>query len=225
MRRKLLHLVFNFLLRVLTRLTIIGKENVPVEGACMMVSNHLGLVDAPVVFSLLDRKDSTGIVAKKHQKNTLLRWIINTSGAIWINREEADSKAIRAIRDFLRDGGIVGIAPEGTRSKTGGLIEGKTGAAYFINLTGVPVLPAGITGTDDMSKWWKRLKRPPVTIRIGELFELPPVDRANRDECLRENTTEIMCRIAALLPPEKRGVYADHPRLQELLHEQGNTQP
>ncbi len=219
MKRKLLHVVFNFLLRLLTRLDIQGKENVPEVGACVMVSNHLGMVDAPLVFALLDRKDSTGVVAKKHQKNILLKWIINTSGAIWINREEADTKAIRAIRNFLDEGGIVGIAPEGTRSKTGGLLEGKTGAAYFVNLTDVPVLPAGITGTDNLSYWWKRLKRPPVTIRFGETFKLPQVERSRREEGLRENTEEIMCRIAALLPPDKRGVYANHPRTQELLAE------
>ncbi len=63
----------------------------------------------------------------------------------------------------------------------------------------------------------RRFRRLDITIRVGEPFELPPLDRKNRDASLQANTDEIMCQIAALLPPKYRGVYADYPRVQELL--------
>ena len=63
----------------------------------------------------------------------------------------------------------------------------------------------------------KRFRRPRVTIRYGELFHLPSLDRGDRSNSLKRNTDEIMCRIAALLPPAYRGFYTKHPRLQELL--------
>jgi 1-acyl-sn-glycerol-3-phosphate acyltransferase len=62
-----------------------------------------------------------------------------------------------------------------------------------------------------------RLRRAPVTVHIGKPFSLPPIDRTKRQEDLARGTDEIMCRIAALLPPQYRGVYADHPRLKELI--------
>ncbi len=71
----------------------------------------------------------------------------------------------------------------------------------------------------------KRLQRLDITARIGQPFHLPPMPRAGRDEWLQAQTDELMCRIAALLPPSHRGVYADHPRLIELLREQGSPFP
>ena len=76
-----------------------------------------------------------------------------------------------------------------------------------------------ITGTWDKEVYGrlKRFKRLDITIRVGETFTLPPLPRQNKDEFLQQSTDEIMCRIAAMLPPEYRGVYAEHPRLLELL--------
>ncbi len=68
-----------------------------------------------------------------------------------------------------------------------------------------------------------RLRRPRITIRYGEPFWLESIDRANREACLQRNTDEIMCRIAAMLPPQYRGAYADHPRLMELLQSRAHA--
>jgi 1-acyl-sn-glycerol-3-phosphate acyltransferase len=76
-----------------------------------------------------------------------------------------------------------------------------------------------IVGTEDkeVARRLRRFRRLDITIRVSEPFSLPAMPRQKRDEFLQQSTDEIMCRIAALLPPEYRGVYADHPRLQELL--------
>jgi 1-acyl-sn-glycerol-3-phosphate acyltransferase len=79
------------------------------------------------------------------------------------------------------------------------------------------VVPMAITGSENSLKKMFTLQRPRVTVRVGQPFYLPPLERGDRDGSLQRNTGEIMCRIAALLPPAYRGVYANHPRLEELL--------
>lgn len=138
-------------------------------------------------------------------------------GGIWLNRQEIDTSALRAARDHLKAGGVFGLAPEGTRSGTGALIQAKTGVAFLVDQARVPILPVGVSGTWRIANEIFTLRRPRITVRFGEPFTLPPIDRSERDAGLNSNTDEIMCRIAALLPPEYRGVYADHPRVLELL--------
>jgi 1-acyl-sn-glycerol-3-phosphate acyltransferase len=118
------------------------------------------------------------------------------------------------------------MAPEGTRSQSEALIPGRPGAAYLASKTGVPIVPVGVTGTEDraVKARLRRLQRPHIVIRIGSPFTLPPMERQDRDAYLQAYTDEIMCRIAVLLPPTYRGVYADHPRLKELLLESANGQ-
>jgi 1-acyl-sn-glycerol-3-phosphate acyltransferase len=65
----------------------------------------------------------------------------------------------------------------------------------------------------------RHLRRSRITVTAGPPFMLPPLPARDRDAALKQDTDEIMCRIAALIPPEYRGVYADHPRLKELLQD------
>jgi 1-acyl-sn-glycerol-3-phosphate acyltransferase len=139
--------------------------------------------------------------------------------AVWLDRYEADFRTLRIVLKRLKKGEILGMAPEGTRSETEALVMGKPGAAYLAAKANVPIIPVGLTGTEDRVVKYRlrHLRRLDINIRIGEPFYLPPMDRKNRDEYLDQSTEEIMCRIAELLPPQYRGVYADAPRLQELL--------
>jgi 1-acyl-sn-glycerol-3-phosphate acyltransferase len=208
---------FGFILRLLTRPEATGMGNIPSTGACIVAMNHLGIADIPLLGICLTRDDVNGFVAKKHQKVFFFRWVVNAVKGIWIDRKHGDLKALRAARDLLRKGYILPISPEGTRSPTKALLEGKPGVAYLASTENVPIVPAAITGTEKVFRELSRFRRPRVTIRFGELFHLPPLDRSNRSSSLKQNTNEIMCRIAALLPPAYRGFYTKHPRLQELL--------
>jgi 1-acyl-sn-glycerol-3-phosphate acyltransferase len=222
--RRFLKLAFGFLFWLLAKVEVIGEENIPEEGGGIVAPNHLGVIDAPLIFLVVSRNDITALVAKKHRKNPLFKWVVNGANGIWLNREEADSAAVRAARSHLQNGNLLGIAPEGTRSKTGSLIPGKTGVAYLADKAGVPIIPAAITGTYGGMRKALLLKRPKFVIRFGKPFYLPPVDRSSRDTSLKRNTDEIMCRIAVMLPPSYRGVYAGHPRLIELLEEKDETE-
>jgi 1-acyl-sn-glycerol-3-phosphate acyltransferase len=121
----------------------------------------------------------------------------------------------------MRAGEVLVITPEGTRSKIGVLLEGKPGVSYLAAKLSLPILPAGISGTFDPIFFGqlKRFRRPHISINVGPSFTLPrlPTEGQSRDEALKFDTDEIMCRIAALIPPEQRGFYAEHPRLKELL--------
>ena len=102
------------------------------------------------------------------------------------------------------------------------LNEAKTGVAFLADQAKVPILPVAVSGTWQITSEILKLKRPVIEVNIGQVFMLPPVDRKTRDYDLQQNTDEIMCQLAALLPPENRGFYADHPRLKELLAAQEN---
>lgn len=209
--------IFRILFFLFSRVRVEGQSNLPRTGGYIAAANHLSVIEVPLVYCLLNRYDVTGLVAKKHKKNPFFRWLINIMGGIWLNREEIDTRALRTARDHLKNGGVLGIAPEGTRSQTGALIESKTGVAFLADQANVPILPVAVAGTWHITSKILTLQRPVIQIKFGQPFLLPPVDRKNRDHDLRQNTDEIMCQLAALLPLENRGIYADHPRVQELL--------
>lgn len=216
--RKILKSFISFLFKLLSHIEVTGLERVPPVGGCILVSNHLSRVDPALIFILVDREDMTALVADKYLRYPFFRWLVNQVGGIWLHREEADLNALRQAQKFLEDGGLLGIAPEGTRSQSRALTRAKTGVAYLVYRSRVPVLPAAITGTEIAFRQLLCLHRPRIRIEFGEPFHLPPIDRSSRSTGLQHNTDEIMCRIAALLPQAYRGVYVDHPRLGELLN-------
>lgn len=215
--RWLIRLIFNMIARVDVR----GYENLPKEGSFVIATNHLGIVDVPIAYYALDYWDMFVLIADKWQKVGLFRWVGKYFNFIFIDRYNADIKALRKVISLMEQDNILVIAPEGTRSRTGALIEAKPGVSYLATKLDRPIVPVAITGTEDKALFGsiKRLRRAHITLTAGPAFTLPPLPRENRDEVLKSYTDEIMCRIAALLPEKYRGVYADHPRLRELLQE------
>ncbi len=220
---KIVRLIIRLIIHLFTRIEVIGEENYQRTGSLIIASNHLGRLDVPLVYYFLDRLDIIMLVAEKYQKNFLTRWVIERLDGIWVDRHNADFKVMRKTLAKLKAGGVLVLSPEGTRSPTEKLLEAKPGAGYLAAKAGVPVVPVAVTGTEDriVLEIIKHFKRIPITIRVGEPFYLPPFDSKSphKDEILKQNTDEIMCHIAALLPPQYRGFYAEHPRLHELLAE------
>jgi 1-acyl-sn-glycerol-3-phosphate acyltransferase len=214
-------IVSRFILRIIAQIDQQNMDHIPASGGCLAVSNHLGRLDAMLAMVLSDRDDIIMLVAKKYQAYWFWRWTLGRLDVIWLDRQTADFRALREVQKRLKAGGIATIAPEGTRSPSGHMMFAKSGAAYLAAKTAVPIIPIAIWGTEDKIVYQRlrRFQRLQITIRVGQPFELPPMPRKNRDEYLQQSTDEIMCRIAALLPPQYRGVYAEHPRLQALLEE------
>lgn len=209
--------IADFLLKRLTHVEVEGAQHVPGEGPVILAINHLGLLDVALGFVAAGRADASGWVADEHHSSPLKAYLLRVVDGIWLDRENPDISSLRLALEYLKAGRLFGVAPEGTRSPTGALIQGKEGVAYLAAASGAPILPAGITGTENATQKLLRFTKPNLHIRFGETFKLPALKRDRREEQLAEGVNEIMCRIAALLPPKYRGVYADAPRLKELL--------
>lgn len=222
MKATKLRRIINRLLKALTRTEIIGLENVPETGGLLIATNHMSRMDIPVLFINPRRPDMTALVTTKYLKHPLLRWFIVTAEGIWLDRDTADFSAFRKAVEALQKGKAIGIAPEGTRSTTATLLEGKPGTALLALRTGLPVIPAAITGTEDSVSKLLHLKRPHITVEYGLPIYPPKLDRGNREHQLQNLTDEIMCQIAVMLPEKYHGYYQGHPRLTELLAEKKN---
>jgi 1-acyl-sn-glycerol-3-phosphate acyltransferase len=211
-----------FLVRTLTKFKVENQSRIPSTGGVLITTNHLSRLDTPILLAITDREDLVAIIAKKYQEKPFFKWVLEKVGTmVWMDRTTTDFAAMRDALNQLRQGAIVGIAPEGTRSREfRGLLEGKPGAALMASRASVPIVPVGIIGSEKINAHFLKLKRPPVTVRVGEAYMLPEMDQDDRQGWLARNTDEIMCRIAALLPAEYRGFYKDHPRLKELLAEE-----
>jgi 1-acyl-sn-glycerol-3-phosphate acyltransferase len=213
--RGLIRLIFNLIAHV----EVEGYENLPKDGGFVIATNHLGILDVPIAFYALDRWDMFVMIGEKWQNVGLFRWVGKYFNFIFIDRFNPDIKTLRKVISLMEENNILVIAPEGTRSRTGSLIEAKPGASYLATKLNRPIVPVGITGTEDQALlgYLKKLRRGHIRVNAGPIFILPPLPREHRDEALKQYTDEIMCHIAALLPEKYRGVYANHPRLKELL--------
>lgn len=220
--RNFLRWLISLLLNLVARIDIKGYEYLPKEGNCVVATNHLGIIDVPIGLYALNRWDIFVMIGEKWEKVGLFRWAGKYLNLIFIDRFNPDIKTLRKVISLMEKNKILVIAPEGTRSRTGALIEAKPGVSYLAAKLNRPIVPVAITGTEDevLIANLKRLRRGHITVTAGPAFTLPPLPRENRDEALKSYTDEIMCRIAALLPEKYRGVYADHPRLKELLQNQ-----
>jgi 1-acyl-sn-glycerol-3-phosphate acyltransferase len=212
-RRRLLRQMVRGLFRLAARIDVVGAELIPAEGGCLLVFNHLSNFDPPLFFAVIDRPRLTALLAAEYQDRRFHRFWLSAAGALWIRRGAGDRAALRRAIAHLEHGWIVGIAPEGTRSRHGALASAKPGPAFLATQAGVPVLPVGITGTETLGRRLLRLRRGRITVRFGEPIVIPPLAQGDRKADLRRATDVLMCRVAALLPPSYRGVYADHPLL------------
>lgn len=226
MVRDTLRLALHFLFRTLTRLEVVGEENIPTSGGCLLALNHLSRLDAPLVFAILKRKDSTGLVADKYKNYPIFNWVVETAQGIWLDRDNPDFGALRAAVKFLRAGGVIGIAPEGTRSNTQSLMAPKPGVAFLAVKANVPIVPIAISGTEKTMHEMVRFRRSRIRVEFGKPFELAIPSRKDKDKdaALNQAADEIMCQIARYLAPQYWGVYTDHPRLKELLAENGRVE-
>jgi 1-acyl-sn-glycerol-3-phosphate acyltransferase len=217
--------LIRLLLRLLTHVEVRGQENIPTSGNFVIAANHLGLVDAFLPFYIVDNNNLVLLVGEKWEKVWIMRWLGKRLNFIFVDRFNPDIRAIREVLTRMKQGEVLVITPEGTRSKVGHLIEGKPGVSYLAAKMGFPIIPTAITGTFDSIFFGqlKRFKRPHITVSIGPGFTLPPIPGEERDETLLKYTDEIMCRIAALMPEEFRGAYAEHERLNEILQNPGAT--
>ncbi len=192
-------------LRLISRYEIVGLENVPRSGPFIIIANHICWLDPPMLGAMLPRR--IRFMAKEELfKKPIVGWVVSHYEAFPVRRGEGDRQALRMALEILKAGGVLGMFPEGHRSKSGELQQGHSGAAVIALKAGVPILPIGITGTQNVFRFPHILTRPKFKVNIGCAFAL------SKGEIHKENLTEsrevLMLHIAELLPEEYRGVYS-----------------
>ena len=201
--------VLRFLLWLFTRVTVEGLENIPRTGPVILILNHVHFLD-PVVLVAVVPRYAVPIAKAESLKWPVLGKLLKWYPVIPIHRGELDMPAIRWANQLLAAGQALIIAPEGTRSPTGGLQRGKEGFVFFARRHDPVIVPVAVTGASAFNANYRRLRRTPVHIRVGQPFKFrwPTSGRVNK-AMMRRMTDEAMYRIAAILPPEMRGVYSD----------------
>lgn len=197
--------VVGLLVPLFVRLRVIGAENIPRSGPVMLASNHIAWIDIPLVSLKVPRV--THYMAKIELFNQpILGGIIRLLGAFPVRRGEGDRESLRVAERLLSQGKILAIFPEGHRSG-GHLIAAHPGTSLIALRTGALVVPVAISGSEHVFKSF----RPVVTVRYGKPFHLEATGTRRTRDDLARSTDAIMYHIAALLPPDYRGEYAQIP--------------
>jgi 1-acyl-sn-glycerol-3-phosphate acyltransferase len=205
--------LINFIIRIWTRITcrIDGQElkKVPMRGPLIAIANHTGQIEVPLIFAHLQPRPITGWAKVEAWDNHFLNWVFGVWGLIPVRRGEADMKALKDALKALEEGKILGIAPEGTRNKTGKLIRAMPGTAMVALKSGAPIIPVAHWGGEVYLKNLKRLKRTDFHIRVGKPFTINTEGIKVTSEIRQQIADEMMYELAKLLPEEYRGEYGN----------------
>jgi 1-acyl-sn-glycerol-3-phosphate acyltransferase len=169
-----------------------GRENVPTEGAFVVVSNHASYFDPPLLSNCVGRP--VAYMAKEELfKIPVFKQAIQLYGAYPVKRHAADRSTIRAALSFLEAGWATGVFLQGTRSPDERITDPKPGAAFLAAKAKVPLLPVSLLGTAGILVSGSSIPRPvPVTVRIGTLIDAPSsTDRQELEVVTQRCATEI----------------------------------
>jgi 1-acyl-sn-glycerol-3-phosphate acyltransferase len=189
-------------LRLMFRPKVTGLEHVPREGGAIIASNHVSFLDGLLLPLVVPHRRVMFLTKVKYIDKPFLRWFLAGAGVIPVATDDPRTvkEAITAAVQVVLSGRLIGIFPEGTRSPDGRLQRGKTGVARVALESGVPVIPAGITGTDLAFPRGAKLPRPhSVSIAFGPPIRFaPPGDQVRGHLLTRTATDQVMAAIRAL---------------------------
>jgi 1-acyl-sn-glycerol-3-phosphate acyltransferase len=203
--------IFRGIFHVLGRVKVIGQENIPYGKPYVVAMNHVSIFDPPLIGAFwpeqLEIIGAADVFDKPGQGQ-----ILRIYGVIPVHRGDYDRALLTRIIHIIKSGFPLLIAPEGGRSHVPAMRRAKSGVAYIVEQTGVPVVPVGLVGTtEDFWQRAKRIERPQLEMRIGKPIRLPEITvKGNeRHEARQQNADLVMRHLAGLLPEEYRGVYAE----------------
>jgi 1-acyl-sn-glycerol-3-phosphate acyltransferase len=180
-------------------------------GPMILVVNHINFLEVPILVTHSYPLLLTGLVKSETWKNPIMAFLFDTYKAIPIDRNGSYLQTFRSVREAIKNGFFVCIAPEGSRSKNGILRQGKAGVVQLALITGVPVLPVVHFGGEKIWDNLRHFRRTPFRFRVGRPFRFKCEGRPGK--AIRESMlTELMGQMATLLPEEMRGDYAEQAR-------------
>ncbi|MFF7407210.1 MULTISPECIES: lysophospholipid acyltransferase family protein [Streptomyces] len=215
-RFRLIKAVLGPIMRLMFRPQVEGMENIPGDGPVILAGNHLTFIDS-IVLPVVTKRQVLFIgkdeyVTGKGLKGRLMAWFFTGVGMIPVDRDGANGgvAALMTGRRVLEEGKVFGIYPEGTRSPDGRLYRGRTGIARLTLMTGAPVVPFAMIGTDKLQPGGNGMPRPgKVTVRFGPAMEFSRYDGMDRDRyVLRAVTDSVMAEVMRLSGQEYVDMYA-----------------
>jgi len=209
-RSALINRSINLLFRLLVTIDDRDLKKLPLRGPAILISNHTSNIEGPLFYVRLRPRPTIAMAKSELWKFFATRQIMEAWRAIPLRRGRLDRSALAKCTQVLERGEFLCIAPEGKRSKDGTLLRGQPGATWFALDKNIPIYPMVQWGCKDIGRELMHLRRPKVTIKVGEPFfvRTPDGHKAHGDE-LQAMADEMMEQMALQMPPEYRGVYAD----------------
>ncbi|WP_396415815.1 lysophospholipid acyltransferase family protein [Kocuria sp.] len=208
-------------LRLLCRPVITGLENLPQNGPVIIASNHLSFLDSVIISAFMPRR--VKFIAKAEYVNSpgikgkLMREAFEFIDIIPVTRGQ-QSESVAALDpavEHLKQGNVFGIYPEGTRSRDGYLYRGHSGVAYLAYVTGAPVVPVGLIGTQRLQPPGATMIRPAkFEMHVGEPIPTPESHGHQTGKLRKTHVEQIMTKIAGLSGQPRKDVYNVSPSVQ-----------
>lgn len=175
--------VIDFLMNTIYKPKIEGKENLIFDTNFILAGNHKSLLDIPLVAIAVE--PNIHFMGKKELfENSLFRYIFTKLGSFPVDREAIDINAIKTAMRLLKEDEVLGIFPEGTRNKNGGLLPFKEGTTRIAMKTKKPIIPFGISGKYKVGGG--------ITIKFGEAIDFNKIEVENKNEYLRDKVMELI---------------------------------
>ena len=211
------------LLRVIYNIRVEGLENVPKKGGAVIAANHLSFLDSFFIPLVVKRRRVTYLAKADYFKSWKTSWFFKMVGQIPCERAggKKSEQSLSIALDAVKDGNLLGIYPEGTRSPDGYLYRGRTGVARLALASQAPVIPCGLLGTDEVmpkeAKLPRLTGRVKVVVRFGQPLDFSRYEGKERDRfALRSVTDELMYEIMQLSGQEYRDEYASKAATEPL---------
>jgi len=206
----------SLLIRATCRIDARELEKVPPSGPLLVVFNHINFLEAPLFYLLMRPRRMYGVMKVELSRMPVVKSIALRWGGIPLQRGAPPSAAFRKVGELLSEGAIIGLAPEGTRSRNGHLQKGNPGVVTLALQNDVPILPVAHHGSQNLWKNLRRFRRTEIRFRVGTPFKLAAPERVNK-ESRKLLTEQMMKQLALLLPPELRGEYSRVDEISEDL--------
>lgn len=209
---RLTNTVFWNLLSIFIRIDADELRKIPKCGPLLLFTNHINILEGLIIYMKLQRihpRALTGFAKIEFWNNPITAFLFNTWDAIPLKRGEADLSAIKEAVTRIKAGQVFAMAPEGTRSHSGRLQRAHPGIAMLGYMSAAPIIPIACYGHENYKSDLKRFQRPKFHLTIGPSFRLEAGDRKIKGAVRQQMADEMMYQLAAMLPEQYRGEYAD----------------